>query len=52
MFSDDVLERIFAIKELQKLDLQTQSAIIHAIEEALEQEGRIDDSISDQHGVF
>lgn len=38
MFSDDVLEKIFAREELQRLDLQTQSAVIHAIEEVLEQE--------------
>ena len=37
MFSDDVLEKIFARKELKRLDLQTQSAVIHAIE-VLEQE--------------
>ena len=39
MFSDDVLEKIFAREELQRLDLQTQSSVIHAIEEVLEQEG-------------
>ena len=38
MFSDDVLEKIFAREELQRLDLKTQSAVIHAIEEVLEQE--------------
>lgn len=38
MFSDEVLEKIFARKELQRLDLQTQSAVIRAIEEVLEQE--------------
>lgn len=38
MFSDEVLEKIFAREELQRLDLQTQSAVIHAIEEILEQE--------------
>ena len=37
MFSDEVLEKIFARKELQRLDLQTQSAVIHAIEEVLEE---------------
>ena len=36
MFSDDVLEKIFARKELQSLDLSTQSSIIHAIEDILE----------------
>lgn len=38
MFSDRVLEKIFARRELQMLDLQTQSAVIHAIEEVLEEE--------------
>ena len=37
MFSDEVLEKIFARKELQRLDLQTQSEVIHAIEEVLEE---------------
>jgi hypothetical protein len=38
MFSENQLEKIFAIKELQKLDLITQSKIIHAIEEILDEE--------------
>lgn len=38
MFSDEVLEKIFAREELQRIDLQTQSAVIHAIEEILEEE--------------
>lgn len=37
MFSDEVLEKIFMRKELQRLDLQTQSEIIHAIEDVLEE---------------
>ena len=37
MFSDEVLEKIFARKELQSLDLSTQSSIIHAIEDVLEE---------------
>ena len=37
MFSDEVSEKIFAREELQRLDLQTQSAVIHAIEEVLEE---------------
>lgn len=37
MFSDEILEKIFARKELQILDLQTQSEVIHAIEEVLEE---------------
>ena len=38
MFSDEVLEKIFAREELQRLDLQTQSAVIQAIEKNLEEE--------------
>lgn len=38
MFSDEILEKIFARKELQRLDLQTQSSVIHAIEEVLSEE--------------
>lgn len=37
MFSDEVLEKIFTRKELQRLDLQTQSEVIHAIEDVLEE---------------
>ena len=37
MFSDEVLEKIFARKELQSLVLSTQSSIIHAIEDVLEE---------------
>ncbi len=37
MFSDEILEKVFARKELQRLDLQTQSEVIHAIEEVLEE---------------
>ena len=37
VFSDEVLEKIFARKELQSLDLSTQSSIIHAIEDVLEE---------------
>lgn len=48
MFSDEVLEKIFSRQELQMLDLQTQSAVIHAIEEILEQEEQNDKSVSEQ----
>lgn len=47
MFSDEVLEKIFARKELQRLDLQTQSAVIHAIEEVLEEEKDNGNSVSE-----
>ena len=33
----EVLEKIFMRKELQRLDLQTQSEVIHAIEDVLEE---------------
>lgn len=47
MFSDEILEKIFARKELQRLDLQTQSAVIHAIEEVLEEEKDNGNSVSE-----
>jgi hypothetical protein len=37
MFTDEILERIFLRKELQKLSIETQSEVIHAIEEVLEE---------------
>lgn len=40
MFSDEILEKIFNRKEMQRLDLQTQSSVIHAIEEVLEGESQ------------
>jgi hypothetical protein len=40
MFSDEVLEKIFARKELQSLPLQVQSSIIHAIENVLEEDSK------------
>ena len=52
MFSDEVLEKIFAREELQRLDLQTQSAVIHAIEEILEEEEQNNGkSLSEQASV-
>lgn len=38
VFSDEILEKIFNRKEMQRLDLQAQSSVIHAIEEVLEGE--------------
>ena len=38
VFSDEILEKFFNRKEMQRLDLQTQSSVIHAIEEVLEGE--------------
>lgn len=40
MFSDEVLEKIFARKELQSLPLQVQSSVIHAIENVLEEDSK------------
>lgn len=48
MFSDEILTKIFSKRELQKLDLQTQSEIVHAIEDVLEEEKQnADESVSD-----
>ena len=47
MFSDKILEKIFARKELQRLDLQTQSEVIHAIEEVLEEVKEDGSSVSE-----
>lgn len=47
MFSDEILEKIFARKELQRLDLQTQSEVIHAIDEVLEEVKEDDSSVSE-----
>lgn len=38
MFSEEILEKICSRRELQRLDLQTQASVIHAIEEILEGE--------------
>ena len=38
MFSDSVLEKIFAMPDMQMLDLQTQSNIVYCIEKIMEEE--------------
>lgn len=38
MFTDEILEKLFAIKELQKLTLSEQSMLIDAFEEVMEEE--------------
>jgi hypothetical protein len=38
MFTDEILERLFAIKEMQKLTLAEQSTLIDAFEEVMEEE--------------
>lgn len=47
MFSDEILEKIFAREEMQRLDLQTQSSVIHAIEEVLEEVKENADTVSE-----
>ncbi|MBR9936039.1 hypothetical protein KE513_00600 [Oscillospiraceae bacterium Marseille-Q3528] len=47
MFSDEILEKIFAREEMQRLDLQTQSSVIHAIEEVLEEVKKDADAVSE-----
>ena len=47
MFSDEILEKIFAREEMQRLDLQTQSSVIHAIEEVLEEVKENVDAVSE-----
>lgn len=37
-FTDEILERLFAIKEMQKLTLADQSMLIDAFEEVLAEE--------------
>ena len=38
MFSASVLEKIFAMPDMQMLDLQTQSNIVHGMEKIMEEE--------------
>lgn len=37
MFSDEVLEKIFADKEIQKVPFDYQSTVIHVVERVLEE---------------
>lgn len=37
MFTDEILERLFAVKEMQKLTLAEQSMLIDAFEEIMEE---------------
>lgn len=46
MFSDSVLEKIFADKEIQKIPFDYQSIVIHVVERVLEEMGVvIDDAV-------
>ena len=48
MFSDNVLEKIFAEKELQRVPFDYQSIVIHVIERVLEEMGvDLDDAVSE-----
>ena len=38
MFTDEILEKLFAIKEMQKLTLADQSMLIDAFEKIMEEE--------------
>ena len=53
MLSDKVIEKIFAKKEIQKLDLMTVSLIIHAVGEAIEEveEENADEQSSIQQSI-
>lgn len=42
-FSDDILGKIFMRDEMARLPLETQSEIIHAIEEVLDEQEAEDD---------
>jgi hypothetical protein len=47
MFSDEILEKIFAQKEIQKVPFVYQSTVIHVIERVLEEMGvKVNDAVS------
>lgn len=48
MFSDKVLEKIFADKEIQRVPFDYQSTVIHVVERVLEEMGvNLDDAVSE-----
>lgn len=48
MFSDSVLEKIFAEKEIQKVPFEYQSTVIHVVERVLEEMGvDVNDAVSE-----
>ena len=48
MFSDSILEKIFADKEIQKVPFEYQSIVIHVVERVLYEMGvEIDDAVSE-----
>lgn len=44
MFSDEILEKIFANDEVQKIPIVYQSIMIHVIEKILEKESKNNDN--------
>lgn len=47
MFSDEILEKIFADKEIQRVPFDYQSTVIHVVERVLEEMGvNLDDAVS------
>ena len=47
MFSDEILEKIFADKEIQRVPFDYQSTVIHVIERVLEEMGvNVNDAVS------
>ena len=46
MFTDEILEEIFADKEIQKIPFDYQSTIIHVVERVLEKKGvKVNDAV-------
>lgn len=52
MFTDEILTKIFSHPAIMKLDLNTQSAVVHAIESIMDEEEKqnADESISNAAG--
>lgn len=52
MFTDEILTKIFSHPAIMKLDLNTQSAVVHAIESIMEEEEKqnADESVSNAAG--
>ena len=52
MFTDEILTKIFAHPAIMKMDLNTQSAVVHAIESIMDEEEKqnADESISNAAG--
>lgn len=52
MFTDEILTKIFSHPAIMALDLNTQSAVVHAIESIMDEEEKqnADESVSDATG--